>query len=143
MPSTVSTPKGPTRNTDKYCPICATPLGRMQDRKRHIRSHLPRWLQCQAPGCSWRGDRWEHLRDHRLKAHPSSSQESDTRESIIYDPQPFVEGITDNITFEIAKTIAISLVEKKAKELKKVELWGDLCGRRRRRPRKVYSRSPG
>src|SRR6266849_111280 len=82
---TVSTPKGPTRNKDKHCPICAASLGRLQDRKRHILSHLPHWLQCQVPGCSWRGDRWEHLRKHRLKAHPSSCQESDSCESIIYD----------------------------------------------------------
>jgi hypothetical protein len=140
--STVSTPKAPTHNTstDKYCPICPASFGRLQDRKRHISSHLPHWLQCQAPGCSWRGGRWEHLRKHRLKDHPSSSQESDRRESIIYDPRPLVEGITDNTTFENAKTIAIFLVEEKAKELEKLELWGDSCGRRRRRrSRKVYS----
>jgi hypothetical protein len=139
---TVSTPKGPTHNTDKYCPICAALLSRLQDRKRHILSHLPHWLQCQAPGCSWRGDRWEHLRKHRFKVHPSSSQESNTHGAVIYDPWPLVEGITDNTTFESAKAIAISLVEKKAKELEKLELWGDLWGRRRRRSRKVYSQSP-
>ena len=137
--STVSTPTDPAHKADKYCPICAALLGRTQDRKRHILSHLPYWLQCQAPDCSWRGDRWEHLRKHRLKVHPSSGQESDTRESIIYDPRPFVEGITDYITFENAKAIAISLVVKKAKELEKSELWGDLWGRKRRRSRKGVS----
>lgn len=136
--SAASTPKGPTHNTDKYCPICAALLGRFQDRKRHTLSHLPHWLQCQASGCSWRGDRWEHLRKHRSKVHPSNSQESDTRGSIIYDPWPLVKGITDNTTFEVAKTIAIFLVEEKAKEVNKLELWEDLWGRRRR-SRKVYS----
>jgi len=139
---TVSTPKGPTHNTEKYCPICAATLGRLQDRRRHMISHLPHWLQCQTSGCSWRGDRWEHLRKHRLKVHPSSSQKSDTRESVIYDPRSLIERITDNTTFENVEAIAISLVEEKAKELEKLELWGDLCGRRRRRFRKVYSRSP-
>jgi hypothetical protein len=139
---TVSAPKGPTHNTDKYCPICTASLGRSQDRKRHILSHLPHWLQCHAPGCSWRGDRWEHLRKHRSKVHPSISQESDTHESIIYDPWPLVRGITDNTTFENAKTVAISLVEEKAEELNKSELWGDSWGRRRRRSRKVYSQFP-
>jgi len=80
---------------------------------------------------------------HRLKVHPSSGQESDTRKSIIYDPLPLVKGITDNTTFENAKTIAVSLVEVKAKELKKLELWGDLFGRRRRRSRRVYGQSQG
>jgi len=82
------------------------------------------------------------LRKHRFKVHPSSSQESDTHESVIYDPWPLVKRITDNTTFENAKTTAISLVEEKAKELNKLELWGDLWGRRRRRSRKVYSQSP-
>lgn len=95
-------------------------------------SHLPRRLQCQDPGCSWRGDRWEHLRAHRLKAHQSSSQELNTHESIIYDPSPLVDAIIDYTTYEIAKTIAVSLVEEKAKKLEKLKLWGDLFGRRRR-----------
>ena len=136
--------KGPTHKKDKNCPICAASLGRWQDKKRHMISHLPHWLQCQVPGCPWRGDRWEHLRKHCLKAHPSSSQESDTvtSEDIIYDPRPLVEGITDKTTFENAKTIAFSFVAKKANDLGKLELWGDLCGRRRRRSRKVHSQSP-
>jgi hypothetical protein len=82
------------------------------------------------------------LRKHRSKVHPSISQESDTHESIIYDPWPLVRGITDNTTFENAKTVAISLVEEKAEELNKSELWGDSWGRRRRRSRKVYSQFP-
>ena len=138
--STASTPKSPTHNTDKDCPICPASFRRPQDRKRHVLSHLPRWLQCQAPGCSWRGDRWEHLREHRLKVHLSNSQELDSRESIIYDPLPFVEGITNNATFENAKTIAISLVEVKAQELGKSELWGDLWGRKRSRKTYIQSR---
>lgn len=130
--SVVSTPKDPTHKTDKYCPVCSASFKRWQDRERHKLSHLPRWLQCQDPGCSWRGDRWEHLRTHRLKAHQSSSQELNTRESIIYDPSPLLNAIIDNTTFEIAKTNAISFVKEKAKKLGKLELWGDLFGRRRR-----------
>lgn len=136
---TVSTTKGPTNNKDRNCPICSASPRRLQDRKRHISSHLPRWLQCQAPGCSWRGDRWEHLRNHRRKIHPSNSQESDTPESVIYDPWPLIERITDNTTFEIEKTMAIFLVEKRAKELGKSELWKDPWGRKRRRSQKGVS----
>jgi hypothetical protein len=117
-------------DTDGCCPICSASLARPQDRKRHKVSHLPHWLQCPNSGCSWRGDRWEHLKKHRLKVHPSSSQASDKLKSIIYDPWPFVEGITDNATLEKARKSAIALVEKRAKEVGKSELWGDFWGRR-------------
>ncbi len=57
---------------------------------------------------------------------------------MIYNPWPFVERMTDDNTFEDAKAIAITLVEVKAKELKKLKLWENLWGRKRRRSRKVY-----
>ena len=77
--------------------------------------HLPYWLQCPDPGCSWRGDRWENLRDHRLKVHkvhPSSSQEPDKCKCVIHNPWPLVD--TDDTTLESARKSAISFVEKRA-----------------------------
>ena len=135
-----SAPKKLVQDTDNCCPICSALPARPQDRKRHKVSHLPYWLQCPNPGCPWRGDRWEHLRTHRLKkhrlkkhrikVHPSNSQASDKLKSIIYNPWPLVEGITDNITLEEARKVAIDLVEKKALEVGKSELWGDPWGRK-------------
>lgn len=132
----VSAPERPAHNT-RRCPVCPALLGRLQDRKRHKLSHLPQWLQCPDPGCSWRGDRWENLKKHRLKVHPSISQESDKCKCIIYDPWPLVKMITDNTTFEDARNRAISLVEKRAIEVGKLELWGNFWGRKERKARKV------
>lgn len=136
-----SAPKRPAHDKDKCCPICHASLGRSQDGKRHKLSHLPHWLQCPDHGCSWRGGRWENLRNHRLKVHKvhlSSSQELDKCNSVIYDPWPLVEEITDDTTLEKAKKSAISLVEKRAVEVGKSELWGDFWGRKRKRVRNVY-----
>ena len=137
--SKVSAPKRPTHDADWLCPICTALLGRSQDQKRHILSHLPHWLQCPDPGCSWRGDRWETLNRHRHNVHPaSSSQEPDKNITVIYNPWPLVRGIIEGTTLiEDARAFAISMVEQSAFELGKLGLWGDLWGRRGRKGRQL------
>lgn len=130
----VSAPKRSAHHAHRLCPICSALLGRSQDRRRHILSHLPHWLQCPDPGCSWRGDRRENLNKHRHNVHPSSSQEPDNSNSLIYDPWPLVQGITEGRTpIEAATVIAISMVERRASELGKSMLWGDFWGRKGRK----------
>jgi hypothetical protein len=76
------------------------------------------------------------LKKHHLKAHKvhsSSSQEPDKCKSVIYDPWPLVEGITDNTTLVNARKSAIILVEKRAIEVGKSGLWEDFWGRRKGR----------
>lgn len=97
-------------------------------------SHLPFWLQCPEPACSWRGSRWETLKKHRRKNHPSNGQEDDKDDSIIYDPWPLVDEITERTArIEDAGEIANSMVVKRASELGKLGIWGDFWGRKRRR----------
>ncbi len=57
---------------------------------------------------------------------------------MIYNPWPLVEGMTDVTAFENAKVIAIALVEERGEELKKLRLWGDIRGRKKRGPRRLY-----
>lgn len=132
----VCVPKRPTHDTDWLCPICPTLLARSQDRRRHILSHLPHWLQCPDPGCSWRGDRWETLNRHRHNVHTSSSQEPDKNATVIYNPWPLVRGIIEGTTLiEDARAFAISMVERRAFESGKLGLWVDFWGRRGRKGR--------
>jgi Zinc finger, C2H2 type len=139
----VSASKRSAHDVHWLCPICSAPLSRSQDRKRHILSHLPHWLQCPDPGCSWRGDRWENLNKHRRRlhrhnVHPSGTQESDKSNSLIYDPWPLVQGITEGRTpIEAARVISISMVERRASELGKSMLWGDFWGRRGRKAQRL------
>jgi len=132
------TPKRGAHDANKRCPVCLASLGRPKDRERHVVSHLPQWLHCADPGCSWRGDRWAALNRHRRNAHPSSSQEpvKCDASSIIYDPWPLVKGIiAEDTSLEEARKHAISMVEKRALDLTKSGIWGDFWGRKRRRPR--------
>jgi len=117
------------------CPICFASLGRSQDRKRHILSHLPQWLQCPDPGCAWRADRWEVLKKHLRSVHPSGSPKLDKQKSRIYDPWPLVDEILRGTTpAEVARACAISAVKERAVELGKSRIWRDSWGRRGRRP---------
>jgi len=128
--------KTSVNDADRRCPICSALLGRLQERRRHIVSHLPFWLQCPDPACSWRGSRWETLKNHRRKKHPSSGQghHDDKSNSIIYDPWPLVKEITEYTTrIEDAGDIAKLLVVKRASELGKLGIWDDCWGRKRRK----------
>jgi hypothetical protein len=50
-------------------------------------------------------------------------------ESRIYDPKPLTEGIIKGtISIEEAHRIAESAVSSRARELGKLEVWGDLSG---------------
>ena len=134
----VFVPKRPTRDAAWLCPVCSALLGRSQDRRRHILSHLPHWVQCPDTGCSWRGDRWETLNRHRHNVHPSSSQEPDKNIAVIYNPWPLVRGIIEGTTLiEDARAFAISVVERRAFELGKSGLWGDFWGRKGRKGRQL------
>ncbi len=120
-------------------PVCHKDFRRAQDRKRHMLSHLPSWLQCPKGDCPWRGDRRDSLLKHHRNCHPSSSQGGDRNESIIYDPWPLVEGIKDETTLDNATQQAISLLKGRAAEVRKLELWeGNFWGRRKRKAGEVH-----
>jgi hypothetical protein len=118
------------------CPYgdCAESPGRWQDQKRHLHTHLPKWICCVHPGCSWRGDRVDALAKHRRDVHPSSSQELANSEFMIYDPEPLVVGLLNGtISVEEAQSIANAMVKSRVDELGKSEIWEGLSGRRKKR----------
>jgi len=136
----------PARDTrNRYgCPGCHAAFGRVQDRKRHMLSHLPYWLQCPIGDCAWRGDSWMNLDRHHRKNHPCSGQEVDRNESMIYKPWPLIEGIEDETTLQNATQQAISLLGVRAVELRKLGLWeGNIWGRKKRKARKHKVHGPG
>ena len=117
------------------CPAgCPTLFRRPQDLRRHLSTHLPHWVNCPDPDCSWRGDRLSVFRKHWDTNHPSSSQDLDEDKFITYDPWPFVEKIKDgSLSIEDAQQQAMAMVSKKASELRKPELSENPWGRKRRR----------
>jgi hypothetical protein len=116
------------------CPACPISFCRLQEQKRHIMTHLPQWIYCPEPGCSWRGDRPDALKRHWRAMHHSNSQEPDNGFRI-YDPEPLIKGIINGlISIGEAQSAARSMVSSRAQELGK---WGNLSGRRRARRHSV------
>lgn len=120
------------------CPVpgCLSWFQRPQERNRHLLTHLPHWIHCPAPGCSWRGDRLSAFRRHWSNGHPSSSQELGEDQCKIYDPLPLVEKIVrGSLCIQAAKGVAISMVKGKGIELDKWELCENPWGRKAKKTR--------
>lgn len=74
----------------------------------------------------------EALNKHWGNLHTTNGQELDKNKSIIYDPRLLVQGITEGTTLiEDARAFSISIVESRALELGKSELWEDSWGRKK------------
>src|SRR5579864_3080643 len=67
------------------CP-CGHIFGRPQERNRHVRTHLPYWLYCPFPGCSWRGNRSYGLSRHWAEWHAIFGEAPRPEDCKIYDP---------------------------------------------------------
>jgi len=119
------------------CPAsgCQSSFGHRQDQNRHLLIHLPFWIHCPYPGCSWRGDRLSLFKSHwdRASNHPSRSQGLDEHQFMTYDPQPLVRKIErGTLSIRDAKMYAISMVRKKASDVGKPELCENPWGRKGR-----------
>jgi hypothetical protein len=123
------------------CPVpgCSSLLGRSQERKRHVLTcHLPFWLHCPFPDCSWRGDRVGIFKSHWTRDHPSSSQELDEDQNKTYDPCPLVNGVVEGkLSIQDAEGQALSMVKKRAVELGMQELYEKPWGRKARRVQRL------
>jgi hypothetical protein len=116
------------------CPVsgCPSSLGRTQDQRRHLLTHLPHWIHCPVPDCLWRGDRLNAFVRHWGNDHPSGIQVPKEDEWKTYDPQPLMKAISEGThCIQVAQKHAISMVKKRALELRKPELfenpWGSKC----------------
>ena len=112
------------------CPVsdCASSLGRSQDQRRHLLTHLPHWLHCPAPGCCWRGDRLHGFMRHWGNDHPSRIRVPNDQ-CRTYDPQPLMKEISEGtLRIQAAQMRAISMVKKRAIVLQKPELFENPWG---------------
>lgn len=113
-----------------FCPECREQVGhRQQNLKRHILSmHLPCWIYCPHPSCTWRGTRKEELNKHVDKEQCGPKPERDQYQ--IYDTRLILGWILeDDVPLNVAVGYALDFVGERARELGKVEAWRDLWGR--------------
>jgi hypothetical protein len=106
------------------CPWgCVRPFQRRQEWSQHILDHhLPHSLYCLNPACAWQGSRKEGLYEHidQGKCGPRPEFEE---QRMIYDTKLILGWIRDGVPIYFVYTFAVNLVEERAKELDKVNLW--------------------
>lgn len=124
------------------CPVsgCTSWLGRNQEQRRHLLTHLPHWIHCPVPDCPWRGDRANAFAKHWSTHSPGSRVPNEDQYSI-YDPKPLMRAICDSgLCIQEAQGRAISMVKGKASELRKSELSDDPWGSKSKRLRNTDPR---
>ena len=132
--NSTTTPATAIPGNPKQCPACGTKLNRWQDRDRHISTHLPHWIHCPLPHCSWRGNRIKSIELHwkrqdHLRHHESYGSTLRQEQFEIFDPQVFVNQIkAGTISTKDAAAQALIIVTAKASLLQKPSMsenrWG-------------------
>jgi hypothetical protein len=111
--------------------VCGDVPKRGQDLRRHILDvHLPDWICCPHSTCPWRGSRKETLYKHIKVSKTCGAKPQWVEEYRIYDTKLILHWLlTDSepVAFETAETFALGLIEKRARELEKVNAWGPLA----------------
>ena len=103
-----------------------------QDLDRHHHTHLPYWIHCPSLDCPWRGDRPDVFKEHWVVKHNYEGPVPVQKEYETYKPMDVLRRIRQGgLNFDEATKYACILVEEKAREIGKQDVWGDLWVRRR------------
>jgi hypothetical protein len=117
------TPKRRERTWHCLVPDCPSSFFHQQHRRQHLLSHLPLWIHCSYPSCSWKGDRLSALRSHRSTEHRSSGQYSETGFLKLYDPFPLVKRIEEGtLSIHDARKHANDAMSTVTRRVKAIEL---------------------
>ncbi|KAH9080406.1 hypothetical protein EDB83DRAFT_979407 [Lactarius deliciosus] len=105
-------------------PTCTVDCGRLQELERHVLKHLPHYIYCPHPDCSWRGNRRYSLIDHYKKQHGEVLDRDSSDVFTIYDGKRLAKRLVNReLTLEQATDEADGLVRTKAVELGKWAMW--------------------
>jgi len=136
--STIAPPVTTTQNRGWQCPICLDSFSRLQERDRHELKHIPYFIHCPLPHCSWRGNRTNLFRKHwqqedHCPYHEYYGHTPDRSQIETYDPRVVLNQINSGtISVRDVENQAIVLVGLKAHELQKTNVWTDPWGRSRK-----------
>jgi len=113
------------------CNICGGNFGRIQERNRHVESHLPHSILCPFQGCVWTGRRQYDFKEHWKRKHPENGEapREDTNE--IYDPKDYVKSIVDGTPVDEVARSAFAKVQESLGRLGKPNVGANVLGRNR------------
>jgi len=134
----ITTPLVTTTSDHWPCPICPRSFSRWQERDRHTLTHVPYFMHCPLPHCTWRGNRaglfkkhWQQKNHHIYHEIYGLSPERGQIET--FNPWVILDQIANGaISLREGEGRAIVLVRVKASELQKPSMWADPWGRNKR-----------
>ena len=102
-------------------------FNRYQDLEKHIQAvHLPCWIFCPHPGCTWRGSRMDDFKKH-LETQKCGSK-PERLQCQIYDVKMITGLMKNQVCAGVAQEIAVGLVKERALELGREEWLMDPWG---------------
>ncbi|KAH9168839.1 hypothetical protein EDB89DRAFT_1559534 [Lactarius sanguifluus] len=117
-----------TTGDPRQCPACTTHFNRRQDCDRHIVTHLPHWIHCPFPNCTWRGNRVKPFEIHWENDHGSYGHIPGREQFEIFNTQEFVNQIKAGTPLSVVMDSAIERVRAMAHQLGKMSMstnpWG-------------------
>jgi hypothetical protein len=106
------------------CPVCQTEFKRVQERNRHVETHLPHWILCLFEDCDWTGRRPCDFKKHRKK-HPEAGQATVEDPIGLYNPTEFVDMIFEGTPVDEVRQSAFTRAQGSLERLgRRANLWG-------------------
>ena len=118
-------------STQLNCRICAAKFGRVQERNRHIESHLPHSILCLYQACNWTGRRQWDFKEHWRRKHSEAGQVPKEHENEIYEPKDYVTSIVDGAPVDEVARSAFARVQEGLRRLGKPDVGAKVLGRSR------------
>ncbi|KAI9437698.1 hypothetical protein H4582DRAFT_295472 [Lactarius indigo] len=135
--STITPPTTATR-IRWPCRICLASFPRRQERDRHELTHVPYFIHCPLPHCTWRGNRADLFKKHWQQEDHRSYHEyygriPERSQIETFDPWLILKQIINGaISLREGEDQAIVSVQVKAYELQKPGMWLDPWGRNKK-----------
>ncbi len=111
------------------CNICGGNFGRIQERNRHIESHLPHSILCSFQDCTWTGRRQWDFKEHWNRKHLENGHAPREVTNEIYDPKDFVRSIVGGTPVDEVARSAFAKVQESLERLGKPDVGANVLGR--------------
>jgi hypothetical protein len=115
------------------CPVCKHTFRRVQERNRHLESHLPHSIHCPSRGCQWTARRQSHFKEHWGRGHSKTDKAPGKELNEIYDSKEFVKLIVDRtLPVEDVARSAFLKARERLVELGKEDVGAKVWGRNKK-----------
>jgi len=122
-------PNGASPSIPLGCPVCQNTFPRVQERNRHVESHLPHSILCPFQGCTWTGRRKWDFKEHWRRKHLEAGEAPGVGANELYDLRDYAKSIVKGTPVDAVARSAFAKVQESLGRLGKPELGANVLGR--------------